>query len=81
MWHASFRSGVATLRTAIHLLRTYLLTRVRLVECGHNRTPVASYNRAETLHISGAARGGKGEAPPLWVDVQKLCNMCVLSLS
>jgi len=22
-----------------------------------------------------------GEASPLWVDVQKLCNMCVLSLS
>ena len=27
MWHASFRSGVATLRTAIHLLLTYLLLR------------------------------------------------------
>ena len=25
MWHVSSRSGVATLRTAIHLLRTYLL--------------------------------------------------------
>ena len=25
MWHVSFRSGVATLRTAIHLLLTYLL--------------------------------------------------------
>ena len=24
MWHVSFRSGVATLRTAIHLLLTYL---------------------------------------------------------
>jgi len=21
--------------------------------------------------------GGRGEASPLWVDVQKLCNMCV----
>ena len=30
---------------------------------------------------SGAARGEWGEASPLWVDVQKLCNMCVLSLS
>ena len=29
---------------------------------------------------SGAARGGGGSFP-LWVDVQKLCNMCVLSLS
>jgi len=26
MWHASSSSGVATLRTAIHLLLTYLLT-------------------------------------------------------
>jgi len=29
MWHVSSRSGVATLRTAIHLLRTYLLSLVR----------------------------------------------------
>ena len=28
MWHVSSRSGVATLRTAIHLLLTYLLTEV-----------------------------------------------------
>ena len=33
------------------------------------------------VYDSGAARGGRGEASPLWVDVQKLCNMCVLSLS
>jgi len=26
MWHVSSRSGVTTLRTAIHLLLTYLLT-------------------------------------------------------
>ena len=26
MWHVSSSSGVATLRTAIHLLLTYLLT-------------------------------------------------------
>ena len=30
MWHVSSRSGVATLRTAIHLLLTYLLTYSRL---------------------------------------------------
>jgi len=29
MWHVSSRSGVATLRTAIHLLLTYLLTHGR----------------------------------------------------
>ena len=28
MWHVSFRSGVATLRTAIHLLLTYFLTQL-----------------------------------------------------
>jgi len=28
---------------------------------------------------SGAARREGGEASPLLVDVQKLCNMCVLS--
>jgi len=28
MWHVSSRSGVATLRTAIHLLLTYLITYV-----------------------------------------------------
>ena len=35
------------------------------------------------VSTSGAARGrGRGEAPPpLWVDVQTLCNMCLLSLS
>ena len=36
---------------------------------------------APAIRDSGAAGGGKGEASPLWVDVQKLCNMCVLSLS
>ena len=33
MWHASFRSGVATLRTDIHLLLTYLLTYLNPVLC------------------------------------------------
>jgi len=28
-----------------------------------------------------APPGGRGEVSPLWVDVQQLCNMCVLSLS
>ena len=32
MWHVSSRSGVATLRTAIHLLLTYLLTERRVPE-------------------------------------------------
>ena len=38
-------------------------------DAGHRLQPVAP-------------PGGAGEAsPPLWADVQKLCNMCVLSLS
>ena len=33
------------------------------------------------LHSSGAARGVEGgKLPPIRVDAQKLCNMCVLSL-
>jgi len=28
-----------------------------------------------------APPAGEGGSFPLWVDVQKLCNMCVLSLS
>ena len=35
---------------------------------------------AAAAAYSGAARG-RGEASPPWVDVQKLCNMCVLSFS
>ena len=31
--------------------------------------------------ISSVAPPGGGGSFPLWVDVQKLCNMCVLSLS
>jgi len=37
MWHVSSRSGVATLRTAIHLLLTYLLTLVTLRLTGDHR--------------------------------------------
>jgi len=35
MWHVSSRSGVATLRTAIHLLLTYLLRPVGNNHLGH----------------------------------------------
>ena len=33
-------------------------------------------NVAFAVYTNGATRGGKEELPPLWVDVQKLCNMC-----
>jgi len=37
MWHVSSRSGVATLRTATHLLLTYLLT---YLPVPRTRTPI-----------------------------------------
>jgi len=40
MWHVSFRSGVATLQTAIHLLLTYL----------HNGVTVESFYVCITLN-------------------------------
>ena len=33
------------------------------------------------LVIAVVPPGGGGKLPPVWMDVQKLCNMCVLSLS
>ena len=35
MWHVSSRNGVATLRTAIHLLLTYLLTNYSYLDCNY----------------------------------------------
>ena len=37
-------------------------------------------SRAEMRLYAVAPPGGRGKLPP-WVDVQKLCNMYVLSLS
>jgi len=42
MWHVSSRSGVATLRTAIHLLLTYLLTYSVMLE-GVTLAPAEEY--------------------------------------
>ena len=56
------------------ILRTFL---IRYCSVRHH----TERRSASLMHSSGAARGEGGEASPLWVDVQKLCNMCVLSLS
>jgi len=45
MWHVSSRSGLATLRTAIHLLLTYLLTY-------YGRGSVLLWQRCDTLCTS-----------------------------
>jgi len=46
-------------------------------------TATTTINITQMMHGSLWRRqgGGGGEASPLWVDVQKLCNMCVLLLS
>ena len=42
MWHVSSRSSVATLRTAIHLLLTYLLTYLHSIPTLGSRAPPSS---------------------------------------
>jgi len=44
-------------------------------------THAASFSMHTASYTVAPPEGGRGEATPLWVDVQKLCNMCVLSLS
>ena len=45
-------------------------------------TRIVSTQRTVAVYEAVAPSGGKvAEASPLWVDVQKLCNMYVLSLS
>jgi len=48
MWHVSSRSGVATLRTAIHLLLTYLLEseRIRALEAEREQRKTATIRSA-----------------------------------
>jgi len=48
MWHVSSRSGVATLRTAIHLLLTYLLTNVE--QPAQQRSVVTVTRHTDRLH-------------------------------
>jgi len=63
MWHVSSRSGVATLRTAIHLLLTYLLTRPR---GGHLRISVR-YSELKTM---------RRESRCITSDVIRLASSC-----
>ena len=64
MWHVSSRSGVATLRTAIHLLSTYLLTGTPPLQWGTNRPQEGSNMGANRPHTGGsvAAGGSAGAA-------------------
>ena len=59
IWHVSSRSGVATLRTAIHLLLTYLPD---LMDIGMNyrgRVTSKSYSLAKNLHGSQDQEGSQ----------------------
>ena len=50
----------------------YLITKAK----GH--TGHLHRSKIYTIELSGAATGWEGGSfPPLWVDVQKLCTMCV----
>ena len=51
MWHMSSRSGVATLRTAIHLLLTYLLTSHGPVSVRPSVTSRCSVEAAERIEL------------------------------
>jgi len=64
MWNVSSRSGVATLRTAIHLLLTYLLTYL-LTHCAsvHQAAKLV----AALLRVAGVTAGlaeSNGSLPP-----------------
>ena len=51
MWHVSSHSGVATLRTAIHLLLTYLLTYITAIEeIPHNDTQSLEPSAVDCKH-------------------------------
>jgi len=51
MWHVGSRSGVATLRTAIHLLLTYLLTVARSVVSLCVEQPLTRAKTAELIDM------------------------------
>jgi len=52
MWHVSSRSGVATLRTAIRLILTYLLTKIQVL--GSINIFLKKYNLHWQLQIKHA---------------------------
>jgi len=52
MWHVSSRSGVATLRTAIHLLLTYLLTgRTGKIHRPGCTKPIVNFNPRQLTQV------------------------------
>ena len=62
MWHVSSRSGVATLRTAMHLLLTYLLT--------YLPTPSTATRRAHGRKLPRCWDLGLGNRSPNWPQIK-----------
>ena len=69
IWHTSSRSGVATLRTAIHLLLTYLL--YATVGCPSVRLSVCLSRRSTAAAVCGrfAAERPAGAPNRLSIDI------------
>ena len=69
MWHVSSRGGVATLRTAIHLLLTYLVPRTWEQYCRKHRK-ILPFMRRRTY--------GNLPAGGLWVMYRRrtACDLC-----
>jgi len=69
---------------AVRMLESVLFPhqfiRVDHATCDVMVRPITS-NALATTPSGPAGVGGGGKLPPLWVDVQKLCNICVLSFS
>ena len=60
MWHVSSRSGVATLRTAIHLLLTYQRSNGEVENCKINPNPHAAYT---SINVDSMLCRCQAEAP------------------
>jgi len=63
------------------LQRTLSATHYCHALCGWPATRLYFDLNYRTAVAPPGGEGGGEASPPLWVDVQKLCNMCVLSLS
>jgi len=81
-----------TVSQALDLENFATASRLYVANKNHRRLSLSSLTKLATIDSRAvterprlftpvAPPGGKGEAFPVWVDVQKLCSMCVLSLS
>ena len=76
MWHVSSRSGVATLRTAIHLLLTYLglLTTVCVLQCFLWFPDYEHSAYSESTSVHGAGVSGALPVPPMSIGRRSIAR-------